>query len=306
MDIKDYAVRLRNSRLSSGHKSCVGCGFPAIMRMVSAGTDKKLVAGLGTGCVSVTSTTAPHYSWTIPTIHNAFANLAATVSGIETAYRILKRKGRIKDDVRFVAFGGDGGSFDIGLQSLSGALERNHKMVYVCYNNEAYMNTGDQKSSATPYGTDTSTTPEGKLHHGKELFRKDLTRIAAAHDIPYVAQGCTYNFADLIMKAQKAFEVDGPAFINVLSPCVLFWRIPTGFGPKLLKLAMDTCYWPLYEVENKVHKLNYKPAKKLPVTEFLKLQGRFKHLFKPENKRIIDKLQKHVDEKWNALLRQCK
>ncbi len=244
MNVKEYALKQQKPVLLSGHKTCAGCGFPAILRHIMAASDKKLVVGVGTGCVCVTTATYPYNSWLAPVIHNAFANLASTVAGIETAYKVLKKKGKVKDDVRFIAFGGDGGSFDIGLQALSGALERGHRLVYVCYNNEAYMNTGDQKSSATPYGTATTTTPDGKVRHGKELFRKDLTRIVAAHDIPYVAQTTQYHFADIMAKAEKALNADGPAFINVLSPCVLFWKIGTGAGPGLLKLAVDTCIWP--------------------------------------------------------------
>lgn len=667
MNIRDFPTR--PVRLVSGHKTCEGCGMPIVIRHVLSATEKSVVTGQGTGCICVTMSTYPHNSWTVPTIHNAFANLASTISGIETAYRVLKRRGRVKKDIKFIAFGGDGGTYDIGLQALSGAIERGHDMVYVCYDNEAYMNcltrdtlilterglckitevrkgdklysfdpdtykmvlkecvgvydngvketfdiktlhqslkatgnhpfltvrhngrgkeselvwktveelkpgdevvvmngfvkgksfrfprmikvskkdhkvnilnevslpkksnpdvmkylgiylgdgwvrsgrgevgfslpkgtkertelldlhrkifgskyteneneihvnsvnlanfidslnfghgarnkrvpdwvftlpmkekeafveglllsdgyqvkgskskryvsasffllenlrlllqtmgyrvgkihsqqkkkgsnvagknllkdslfgyicfskfkrwniekypsqykyakflignkyfstekirekkkngteptldlqvkgshnfiangyvvhnTGGQKSSATPYGARTSTTPKGKV-----LFRKNLTKIIAAHDIPYAAQASIANYPDLTMKAEKAFNIKGPAFLNILSPCVLFWKIDTGMAYHISKLAMDTRFWPLFEVENGNWKLNYKPQKYTPVIKFLKPQGRFKHLLKPENKHMIKEIQKHVDSEWEKLLKIC-
>jgi len=197
----------------------------------------------------------------------------------------------------------NGNSYDIGLQSLSGALERGHDFVYVLYDNESYCNTGGQRSSATPLGANTTTTPAGKVHQGKEEFKKDITKIVAAHNIPYVAQAAVHNWMDLYKKAEKAFAVKGPAFINVLSPCQLNWKIKPEMAIKISKLATETNFWPLYEIENGVYKLNYKPAKVKPVEEFLKPQGRFKHLFKEENKRILEKIQKHVDSEWDKLLK---
>ena len=292
-------------KLMPGHKTCQGCGIPIIVRFVMAASEKPLVTAQGTGCISVTTPTWPYTSWKVPTIHNAFACLASTISGAETAYRALKKKGIVKKELNFVGFGGDGGSYDIGLQALSGALERKHNLVYVCYDNQAYSNTGNQRSSATQKGTATTTTPEGLVHHGKELFRKDLTEIVAAHDIPYVAQSAIYPYGDLVNKAAKAFEAKGPAFINALSPCALFWGIDTGLAYHISKLAVETCYWPIYEVENGKYKLSFKPKEKLPVEEFLKPQKRFKHLLKPENTYIVKELQEHIDRKWDKLLKKC-
>jgi pyruvate ferredoxin oxidoreductase beta subunit len=204
-----------------------------------------------------------------------------------------------------MAMGGDGGTYDIGFQSLSGTLERGHKMVYLLYDNEAYMNTGIQRSSATPYGAATTTTPAGKVHPGKEEFKKDIVKIVAAHNIPYVAQASLSNLMDLSMKAEKAFKADGPAFIVCLQPCTLGWRFPSDQTVAIAKLAVESRFWPLYEIENGKYKLNYNPSKPIPITDYIKPQGRYKHLFKPENKHIIDLIQKHTDEEWEKLMKLC-
>ena len=292
-------------RLSGGHRLCAGCGASIVVRQILMGTKDYVVAGSATGCLEVGTTIYPYTAWKIPFIHNAFENTAATMSGVETAYRALKKKGRINKEIKFVAFGGDGGSYDIGLQSLSGALERGHKFVYVCYNNEAYMNTSVQRSGATPKGADTTTTPAGKESYGKVQFRKDLTSIVAAHRIPYVAQGSASHWNDLVTKAEKAFNANGPAFLNVISMCHRGWRFPQEKTIEVSKLAVETGYWPLIEVENGVWRFTYKPKQRKPLSEFLKTQGRFKHLFTEENKHVIDELQKEVDENWARLENLC-
>ena len=188
------------------------------------------------------------------------------MSGVETAYRSLVKQGKIPEqDVKFIAFGGDGGTYDIGIQALSGALERGHKMMYVCYNNEAYMNTGIQRSSATPLGASTTTSPAGKVLPGKMQFRKDLTAICAAHNIPYVAQSSPHNWRDLMEKARKASAANGPSFLNVLADCNRGWRHATDTTIDVMRLAVETCYWPLYEVENGKYKVNYQPREKKTV-----------------------------------------
>jgi pyruvate ferredoxin oxidoreductase beta subunit len=303
--IKNLTKKLEEKKFVSGHRTCAGCGIPLVVRTVLAASPKPVVVGVATGCLEVTSTIYPFSSWNVPFIHNAFENVASTISGVETAYKVLKKKGKIKEDINFVAFGGDGGTYDIGLQALSGALERGHRFVYVLYDNEAYMNTGIQRSSATPFGASTTTAPAGKVHQGKEEWRKDITRIAVAHHIPYVAQASISNLIDLYNKAEKAFKADGPAFLNVLQPCTLGWRYPMKKTVEMAKLAVESKFWPLYEVENGIYKLNYKPSKEVPVSEFMKEQGRFKHLFKPENKHIIDFIQKRTEEEWNKLLKLC-
>ncbi len=303
--IKDLAKKLEEKKLVSGHRTCAGCGAPLIVRTVLAASKKPVVVGCATGCLEVTTTIYPFTSWNVPFIHNAFENVSATISGAETAFRALRKKGKIKDDINFVAFGGDGGTYDIGLQSLSGALERGHRFVYVLYDNEAYMNTGIQRSSATPFGASTTTAPAGKVHQGKEEWKKDITAIAVAHKIPYVAQASLSNLIDLYNKAEKAFNADGPAFLNVLQPCTTGWGYDPKDTVKYAKLAVDSRFWPLYEVENGVYKLNYKPSKDIPVSEFLKGQARFKHLFKPENKKILDEIQSHTETEWNRILKLC-
>ena len=288
-------------RLTPGHRLCPGCGASIAVRQVLMGTDKPVVVGAATGCLEVATTIYPYTAWNVPFIHNAFENVAATISGVETAYRALKKKGKITKDIKFVAFGGDGGTYDIGLQSLSGALERGHNFVYVCYDNEAYMNTGVQRSSATPEGASTTTAPSGKASYGKTQFRKDLTAIVAAHNIPYVAQGCISHWNDLVAKSQKAFATEGPAFLNVLSLCHRGWRFKEEDTIKVAKLAVDTGFWPLIEIEKGAWRFTHKPKERKPVVEFLKTQGRFKHLFKEENKHVLDSIQKQVDTHWSYL-----
>jgi len=305
MNYKQLAEKMQKQKLTPGHRTCSGCGFPQIVRAILASTDKPIVASCATGCLEVTSTIYPFSSWNIPFIHSAFENAAATIAGIETAYNALKKKGKIKDEIKFVAFAGDGGAYDIGLQSLSGALERGHDFLFVCYDNEAYENTGIQRSSATPLGASTTTTPAGKVHQGKEEFSKDFVKICVAHNIPYVAQASVSNLIDLTNKAQKAFSIKGPKVLVVLQPCTLGWRYPMDKTIEMAKLAVETRFWPLYEVENGKYKLNYKPTKDVPVIEYIKTQGRFKHLLKPENKHILDKIQENVNSEWEKLLKLC-
>jgi pyruvate ferredoxin oxidoreductase beta subunit len=288
---------------TSGHRACAGCGASIILRQTAivAGEDTVFVGA--TGCMEVVSTIFPFTSWKVPFIHNAFENSAATGSGIEATYRSLKKRGKIPKKINIISFGGDGGTYDIGFQSLSGAMERRHNMLYICYNNEAYMNTGIQRSSATPYGAHTTTSPAGTVIPGKQQFPKDLTEAIAAHDIPYAAQAAPHNWADFTKKVEKALSTEGPTFINVLSPCPLGWQYPPELTIKISKLASQTCFWPLYEVENGVHKINFKPRKKKPLMEWVKLQGRFRHLLKENNKHIIDEAQKEIDRKWDRLLK---
>ncbi|MDI6715347.1 MAG: thiamine pyrophosphate-dependent enzyme [Actinomycetota bacterium] len=295
----------RPDLLSGGHRLCAGCGASIAVRQVLLGANAPVVAGCATGCLEVSTTPYPYTAWKTPFIHNAFENSAATISGVEAAYQALKRKGKIKKDIKFVAFGGDGGTYDIGLQSLSGAMERGHNMVYVCYDNGAYMNTGIQRSGATPFGAATTTSPAGKVRQGKPQQRKDLTQIMAAHNIPYVAQASISHWKDLVEKAEKAFAVDGPAFINVLSPCPRGWRTASDATVEIAKIAVQTGFWPLYEVEDGEWKLNFKPKELKPIVEFLKPQGRFKHLFKPENAHLLEEIQNQVNKNWEALKKRC-
>ena len=300
-------VATKPSRFSEAHKMCAGCGAPPVARMILRAVkpeDHAVIAG-ATGCMEVSTFTYPYTSWTDSFIHTAFENAGSTLSGVEAAYKSLKRQGKIEDDkhTKFIAFGGDGGTYDIGLQSLSGAMERGHDMLYVCYDNGAYMNTGIQRSSATPKYADTTTSPAGTVVPGKSQARKDLAKIMVAHHLPYVAQTLAMNnFKDLYEKAEKAIYTEGPTFLNVLAPCPRGWGYPTEDLMQINKLAADTCYWPLYEVVNGKYKITYKPAKKLPIEEFLKPQKRFRHMFKPGNEWMIEDFQKIVDSRWEELL----
>ena len=298
----------REDRLAGGHRLCAGCGASIAVRQVLLGAgETPLVAGCATGCLEVSTTIYPYTSWKTPFIHNAFENSAATISGVEAAFKGLKRAGKIPADkkVKFVAFGGDGGTYDIGLQALSGAMERGHDMVYVCYDNGAYMNTGIQRSSATPFGAWATTSEVGKAQQGKTQRRKDLTAIIAAHNVPYAAQASVSHWRDLTAKAEKAFAVEGPSFLNILSPCPRGWRTKPEDTIGIAKLAVQTCFWPLFEIEDGEWRITQKVANKKPIEEFLKPQGRFKHLFKPENAELLASVQTEVDRYWNALQKRC-
>jgi len=294
----------RDIKLSSGHRMCAGCTAPIIVKLITLASKYPLVVSCATGCLEVATTIYPNTAWKCSFIHNAFENSAATISGVETAYRALKKKGKIKDDIKFIGFGGDGGTYDIGLQSLSGAMERGHDMLYVCYDNEAYMNTGIQRSSATQKGASTTTAPAGKVRPGKTERRKDLTGIMVAHRIPYVAQASPSHWQDLVKKVEKALEIKGPKFMNIIMPCTLGWRFMMDQGIEMAKLAVETCFWPLYEVENGKWNVTYKPKEKKPLTEFIEKQGRFLHLKKEKNKYIAEELQRETDKDWEALLKR--
>ena len=300
-------VANKPSRFTAGHRMCAGCGAPPVARhiMRALKPEDHAVVANATGCMEVSTFIYPYTAWTDSFIHTAFECAGATLAGAEAAYVSMKKQGKLPadGDTKFIAFGGDGGTYDIGLQSLSGAMERGHDLVYVCYDNGAYMNTGIQRSSATPKYADTTTSPAGTVIPGKTQCRKDLSKIMVGHHIPYVAQTIAYmNFKDLYEKAEKAIYTEGPAFLNVLSPCPRGWGYPTEDLMKINKLAVETCYWPLYEVVNGVYHISYKPAKKLPIEEFLKPQKRFRHMFKPGNEWMIEDFQRIVDERWQELL----
>ncbi len=292
-------------RLVAGHGMCLGCGIPLIFKVVLRATEDPLIIANATGCLEVCTTIFPRTSWNMTWVHSAFENAASTIAGIEAMYKALKRRGKIPKDktIKFMGVGGDGGTYDIGLQALSGTMERGHDIVYLCYDNNAYANTGGQRSSATPLGASATTSPAGEQSPGKLQWRKDLTKILAAHNIPYVAQASPTRWQDLYNKAKKAFEIEGPAFLNVLCLCPTEWKYEESKGIQLAKIAVDTCVWPLYEVENGKYKINYKPKEKKSVLEWIKPQGRFRHLFKEENAWVLEEFQKKVDEEWEELNR---
>lgn len=296
----------KKNRLASGHRMCAGCGAPPIVRGVlrALNDEDNAVIACATGCLEVSTCIYPYTSWkNCSFIHTAFECAAATLSGAEATYKSLKKLGKISNTTKFIAFGGDGGTLDIGFQSLSGAMERRHDITYVCYDNGAYMNTGTQRSSSTPHFADTTTSPAGRMLPGKIQPRKDLTEIMVKHNLPYVAQTALYgNLKDLYEKSNKAIYIEGPTYISAFSPCPRGWGYPTDDLQLISKLAVDTCFWPLYEVENGRYKINIKPSNKLPIEEFLKTQKRFSHMFKEGNRWMIDSLQEEIDKKWNYLL----
>ncbi len=289
--------------LAGGHRACAGCGATVALRQVLLAAERPVVVGLATGCAEVVTTIFPYTAWKVPYIHVAFENVAAVISGVEAAYRAFKKRGEITQDIDFIAIGGDGGTYDIGLQALSGAIERRHRMLYICYDNQAYMNTGIQRSSATPTGAHTTTSVAGKKIPGKLQPRKDLTEIVIAHDIPYAAQATIGYWNDLVTKVRKALATNGPSFINILSPCRLGW----GFSPEktieITRLAVETCFWPLYEYENYKYRITVKPKEKKSVVEFLKIQDRFAHIIKANDQEMINRIQQEFDRKWERLLR---
>jgi len=305
-NIKELSTR--EDRLAGGHRLCAGCGASIAVRQVLLGAgETPVVAGCATGCLEVSTTIYPYTSWKTPFIHNAFENSAATISGVEAAFKGLKAAGKIPADkrVKFVAFGGDGGTYDIGLQSLSGAMERGHDMVYICYDNGAYMNTGIQRSSATPFGAWATTAEVGKAQQGKTQRRKDLTSIIAAHNVPYVAQASVSHWKDLTDKAEKAFAVEGPAFINILAPCPRGWRTKPKDTIGIAKAAVQTGFWPLFEVEDGKWRQTVKVMNKKPIEEFLEPQGRFAHLFKPGNEELLVEVQTEVDRYLAYVMKRC-
>ncbi len=294
----------KNKQKISTSGTCAGCPIGIIARTVLNGTDNPIAVTNATGCMEVTTTIYPNTSWKVPYIHSVFGNAGATVSGMETAYKALLKKGKIKTEkpVKFVAFGGDGGTYDIGLQALSGALERKHDFLYVCYDNGAYMNTGNQRSGGTPFGASTETTPAGKESFGKEVIRKDLATIVAGHHIDYVATANVGFIDDFQAKVKKAFETKGPSFILVFSPCPNQWQHSPKKTIEIAKLGTKTCFWPLYEVINGKYKISYRPKSRLKIEEFMQTQGRFKHIFKSKNKEaLIKDIQGKVDEEWERV-----
>ncbi|MBR3643717.1 MAG: pyruvate ferredoxin oxidoreductase [Parasporobacterium sp.] len=298
----------KKERFEAGHRLCAGCGAGIVCRAMMRAVDPEDQAVIcnATSCLEVSSFQYPYTAWHDSYIHSAFENAAAPAAGVESAYVALKRRGKIDKNCKIIAIGGDGGTYDIGFQSLSGAMERGHDFTYFCYDNEAYMNTGTQRSSATPRFASATTTPSGIESVGKKQNQKDLTQIMVAHGSPYVAQTTMIGtFQDFHEKAHKAIYTEGPTFVNVLTPCPRGWQYPPEILPQICKTAVDTCIWPLYEVEEGEYHLTYKPKNKLPVEEFMKLQGRFKHCFAPGNEWTIEEAQKYVDRKWEELLEKC-
>ncbi len=284
-----------------GHRACQGCGEVLALRLAMKALGTDIIVCNATGCMEIISSPFPQTSWRVPWIHVAFENAAAVASGVEAALKVLKRHKRFPKNrhVDVVALAGDGGTADIGLQALSGALERGHDFVYLCLDNEAYMNTGVQRSSCTPYGAMTTTSPPGIKSFGQMRWKKNVPAIAIAHGIPYVATASPAFFLDLMNKVKKAALIKGPAYIHIYSPCPTGWGVKPQDSIKLARLVVDTKIFPLYEVIEGKYYITRKVTKPKPVEEYLKLQRRFRHLT-PE---LIEEIQRRVDVEYERLLR---
>ncbi len=293
--------------LRGGHSLCQGCGIPMVVRTIIGSIKTPVVVVNATGCLEVATTRYPTTAWGVPWLHVAFENAAASASGVEAAYRALQKRDALPQDgpITFLVLAGDGGTYDIGLQALSGALERGQRILFVCYDNEAYMNTGIQRSGATPFAARTTTTPLGSEALGKAQERKDITAIAVAHHIPYVAQAAGSHWHDLSLKAERAAESDGPAFLNVLTDCPLGWGHEPKDGHVVLDLAVESQFWPLYEVVDGRYRLTYRPERPVPIEDWLRTQTRFAHLLRPENAEVVRDIQRRIDEDWDTLLRKA-
>jgi pyruvate ferredoxin oxidoreductase beta subunit len=292
--------------LRGGHSLCQGCGIPMVVRTVLSTIERPVVVVNATGCLEVATTRYPTTAWNVPWIHVAFENSAAVASGIESAQRALARRhGLPNGEVAIVVFAGDGGTYDIGLQALSGAMERGHRFLFVCYDNEAYMNTGVQRSGATPFGASTTTSPAGLESFGKAQKRKDMTGIAVGHHVPYVAQAAATFWQDVSRKVAAAVAVDGPSFLNVLTDCPVGWGHEPRLMPRVLRAAVDSHYWPLYEVVEGRYILSHEPDPVIPVADWLRLQKRFAHLLQPDARPVLDRIQTQVDSDWRELTRRC-
>jgi pyruvate ferredoxin oxidoreductase beta subunit len=290
--------------ITCGHRACQGCGEILAMRQVMKALGTDVIVVSATGCMEVVTTPYPETAWKVPWIHVLFENAAAVGSGVEAARKAVSRKRHIENNkTKIVIVGGDGATSDIGLQALSGALERGHDFVYVCFDNEAYMNTGIQRSSTTPMGCWTTTTPTGLVSAGKTSDKKDMVEIVASHRIPYVATASPAYHIDLMNKVRTAAAITGPAFIHVLAPCPTGWRMPTRYAVTAAKLAVQTRIYPLYEVIDGRHRLSRTSKNPKPVTEYLNLQGRFKHLSEAQVQTIQDQVDKRYAElEWRSAM----
>lgn len=284
-----------------GHRACIGCGEALAVRLACKAMGQNTIVANATGCIEIIASQIPYTSWEVPWIHTLFENTAAVASGIESGLKAMARK-ELKPDKKtnIVAIAGDGGTVDIGIQALSGAMERGHNFTYLCFDNEAYMNTGIQRSSATPFGASTTTSPAGKVSIGQFSWKKDMPAIAVAHNIPYVATACPSYPFDLMEKIKKAVSTIGPAYVHIFSVCPTGWSCPGDLTIRIGRLAVKTGIFPLYEVENNIYKMSFDPPKLRPINEYMKLQGRFRHL----SDDTIKQIQKSITQKYEELRRK--
>jgi pyruvate ferredoxin oxidoreductase beta subunit len=283
--------------IAHGHRACQGCAEILALRLVLKAFGENVIVVSATGCMEVVTTPFPQTSWNVPWLHVAFENASAVASGVIGARKAMARKKRIEEnDVKILVMGGDGATADIGFQALSGALERGQDFTYVCFDNEAYMNTGVQRSSSTPASAWTTTTPTYGGATGKQGRKKDMAKIAAAHDIPYVATACPGYPYDLMNKAKRAANTPGPAYLHILSPCPTGWKMDTRYAVQISKTAVDTRVFPLYEVVDGQYILGKHKKKIEPIEEYLKLQGRFKHLNEAQVQEVKEQTYLHFHE----------
>jgi len=295
-----YAPRLipKDEPFAPGHRACIGCGEVLAMRLATKAMGKNVIVVNATGCMEIIASQIPNTSWNVPWIHTLFENTAAVASGVESGLKAMMRKGRIpQDEINVAAVAGDGATLDIGLQALSGAMERGHKFLYICFDNEAYMNTGIQRSSSTPFGASTTTSPAGKQSQGQFSWKKDMPAIAVAHNIPYVATACPSYPFDMMEKVKKAMSVKGPSYIQIFSVCPTGWRSAGDLTIRIGRLAVETGVFPLYEVENGKYKMSIDFPKLKPLADYTKLQGRFRHL-SPE---ALEQIHAKVVQKYNEI-----
>jgi len=300
-----YASRLasKDESFTPGHRACVGCAEALAVRLVAKAAGRDVVMVNATGCMEIIASGYPLTNWEVTWIHTLFENTAAVASGVEAALKALKRKGRMESTkrVKVIGMGGDGGTADIGFQALSGMLERGHDVLYVCYDNEAYMNTGIQRSGSTPYGASTTTSPSGSKSIGQHTWKKNMPEIVAAHKIPYVATACPSYPFDLEEKVKKAIAVEGPAYLHVFSVCPTGWRSPSELAISMGRKAVLSGVFPLFEVMNGEWKLSMDVEKRIPFREYIKGQGRFRHLAEED----IELIQRQVDKNWGELRKRC-
>ncbi len=300
-----YAAKLlpREELFASGHKACQGCAPALALRYLMKALGPNTIVCNATGCMEIVSSAYPDIAWGVPWIHVAFENAAAVASGVESAIKVLQRKGKLAPGkINVVAIGGDGGTFDIGLQALSGMLERGHNALYLCYDNEAYMNTGIQRSSSTPYGASTTTSPAGKAIPGQRTNKKDLLEIGAAHNIAYAATACTSYPFDFMEKVKKAFSYDGAKLIHILAPCPTGWRTNPGDVIKHGRLAVQTGMFPLYEVDHGRYRMSIDLPFLKPVKPYLMSQGRYRHLTEEQ----IAVIEANIKARYNKLQALCR